>query len=155
MKSLSESQLNVLRTLVALAHVDGKACEAERSFIREKLNKLKASPEQIALIRGDLETPRAPDEFFARITDLHERARLLYLARLLFFKDAEFCDYEKMVMDRFEKEHMSKVDLAAAIVKIEEIEKKIRAQEREAPSSVKGSLVFRLFQEAFRDFLYD
>lgn len=119
---LTESQLNKWRTLVALAHLDGEACQRERDFILESLESRGIDDEQLAQIKSELETPHSPAELFELVTLPRDRGELFYLAKLMFFEDGEFCDVEKMYFEKFQAKQMQTIDLKAIKAQLGEIE---------------------------------
>lgn len=136
---LSDSQINKWRTLVALAHVDGQVSADEQNFVLSTLKKRNIDPEQLDVIMRDFETPRDPSEFFNKISDPRVRGILFYTARLMFFKDGGFCDYEKMYYEKFKAQHLASIDMAKIMAEVE----KIRS---ETPEPTEGSWTFRHFQ---------
>jgi len=140
---LSESKLNLWRTLIALAHVDGNACKEERDFIHEGLKKIKASPAQMRVLEKDFVQIHSPDDFFEKITDPRDRAWLLYLAGLMFHRDDGFSDYEKLYYDKFQANHAKMVDLSVAVAEAKKIESSIGPLRVE-----RGSRFFNAFLKA-------
>jgi uncharacterized membrane protein YebE (DUF533 family) len=126
---LTDSQIHKWRTLIALAHVDGQACAAERAFIRETLQKRSIDPATMKILEQDFATAHSPDEFFSKITDPRDRGALFYTARLMFFKDDAFCDYEKMYYDKFKAAHMSGLDMDAIMQQVRQIEVDMKERE--------------------------
>ena len=119
--ALTDSQVTMWETVVALIHADGKVHKEEDLFLKDRFEKLDITPEQKQTLQRHIETPGNPRELFKKITAPRDRAQLIYFARLLFFSDGEFCDQEKLVLDHLESEVMGKADITAAMHEIDKV----------------------------------
>lgn len=122
LKKLTEDQMNKWRTLIALAHVDGKLCEKEQEFILKTLNDRQIDPAQVQILQQDFKVAHEPIEFFERIKSARDRGMLFYLAQLMFFKDGDFSNYEKMYYDKFKAKHMKGLDLKSIMSEVSQLE---------------------------------
>jgi hypothetical protein len=122
------NQIKMWKTLVALTHVDHDTNQAEREFISDFLEKSKLSPEEKAEILSGFGRADAPEKLFQEIKDSRDRARLLYLARVMFYHDQDFSNYEQMALEHLESLHMKKFDLEALRPALGEVEKQVESR---------------------------
>lgn len=122
------SQIKMWKTLVALTHVDHDTNQAEREFISDFLEKSKLSPEEKAEILSGFGRAEPPEKLFQEIKDSRDRARLLYLARVMFYHDQDFSTYEQMALEHLESLHMKKFDLEALRPALGEVEKQVESR---------------------------
>ncbi|HRK07835.1 MAG TPA: hypothetical protein PLZ57_08715 [Pseudobdellovibrionaceae bacterium] len=122
------SQIKMWKTLVALTHVDHDTNQAEREFISDFLEKSKLSPEEKAEILSGFGRAESPEKLFQEIKDSRDRARLLYLARVMFYHDQDFSTYEQMALEHLESLHMKKFDLDALRPALGEVEKQVESR---------------------------
>jgi len=122
------SQIKVWKTLVALTHVDHDTNQAEREFISDFLERSKLSAEEKAEVLSGFGRAESPEKLFQEIKDSRDRARLLYLARVMFYHDQDFSTYEKMALEHLESLHMRKFDLDALRPALGEVEKQVESR---------------------------
>jgi hypothetical protein len=125
---VNASQLKMWKTLVALTHVDHDSNSAEREFISDFLGRSKLSPEEKAEVLRGFEHAESPERLFMEIKDPRDRARLLYLARVMFYHDQNFSSYEQMALEHLESLHMKKFDLEALRPALSEVEKQVESR---------------------------
>ncbi len=127
--SLSQSQIEMWKTVVSLVHADGKVHEAEDQFLKERFAKLPLTDEQRQELFQYIEYPEEPREVFQRISEPRDRAQLIYFARLLFYSDGDYSAQEKHILELLNSEVMSKVDMQAAMHKMDQIVLDFKAKE--------------------------
>ena len=119
--ALTESQVAMWETIVALVHADGKVHAEEDRFLEERFDKMDITPEQKEELLKHLKTPGEPRELFKKISEPRDRSQLIYFARLLFYSDDDFHVQEKKILDLLHSDVMSTVDMSEAMHKMDQI----------------------------------
>jgi uncharacterized membrane protein YebE (DUF533 family) len=135
--ALTDSQMAMWETVVALVHADGEVHTEEDKFLTERFEKLPVTPEQKQELLKHIDKPGNPRELFQQITEPADRSQLIYFARLLFHSDGDFAAQEKHILDLLQSDVMSHVDMTAAMHKVDQIvidfEKKEQARRDSQP----------------------
>ncbi|MES2729850.1 MAG: hypothetical protein V4621_07120 [Pseudomonadota bacterium] len=95
---LTYSQLYVWRSLVALAHVDGKLTNNEWQFLLPSILRLNLLDEQRDLLQHDLKNPQKVADMFQNITKVKDRAQFFVLAGQLVYADGDYDEAEKKIL---------------------------------------------------------
>lgn len=116
-ETLSDSAFSMFRCLICLVHADNVVKDHERLFLRTLLSYLKrtahVTPEQIAQLQQDLQTPQPIDALLPRVTVAKDRENLILFAGLLALADGEMHPQEEAVLRKI-REHCATVPAAAA-----------------------------------------
>ncbi len=92
------------RCIIAIAHADGKIHEEERSYLEKVFNGMQRArgltPEQRAILEGDIETQRDPEEFLKQITDPSYRGQIMHFALYLAKCDGVIDITERQLIDK-------------------------------------------------------
>ena len=128
--ALSDSKLAMWETIVALVHADGEVHSEEDTFLRERFEKLAATPEQKQELLSHIQKPGNPRELFKKITEPSHRANLIHLARMLFYSDGDFSAQEKQIFELLESDVMGKVDITEAMHKADLVVAEFQAKEQ-------------------------
>lgn len=102
---VSQSRFHMWRTLFAIVHADNVVTDAEVRFMAKVLEDIDFSPEQEAVLKDDINTPKNVEEMFAGITDRDDRAAFFNFARELVWVDGDFAAEEQDMMIRLKKLH--------------------------------------------------
>jgi len=138
-KSLSPSQFNMWRSIVALIYADKKKHPEEEAFLRRSIEKLSLSEPQISQLEADISSPPNLEEVFPKIDEPRHRSQLIYFARLLFWSDGDFHAQEEKILDSMHAQVMSQVDLEAAMKRVEDVTQKFHQKEAARKANVSWS----------------
>lgn len=106
-KPIGESQFNMIRCVLAVAHADGEIHEEERAYINKMTSRLDLSNDQCAIIDEDFETPQDVIELFDSIKDPNYKSQVIYFVRLMIWKDGELDPNEEVILKKLQQ-HASK-----------------------------------------------
>ncbi|MCB0417915.1 MAG: hypothetical protein H6617_10265 [Bdellovibrionaceae bacterium] len=116
--SVNSDKFQVLRTLVAISHLDGQSCALERRYLFGIAKKLNLSAHQQRQLMEELDEPKDPLALFAQIQSPKERGWLLTSARTLAHADGIFSSSEQIMLDQMFELHMSTIDIDAVIAAV-------------------------------------
>lgn len=129
-KSLSDSQMAMWKSVVALVHADGKKHYDEITFLKDRFSKLPATEEQKQDLLSSIDDEKLSiDDEFKKITTPADRGQLIYYARLLFWSDGDFAIQEKQIFETLSTEVLSQTDLKKAMKDIDQVVKDFEAWE--------------------------
>jgi len=97
------------RALVCLVHADHLVRDEERDFILNEIKQMPFLPEEKRLLEEELQTPNDIDVILPTVTHKDDRAELLRLAMMLFWRDGEFSPEEQSMLKRLER-HVARLD---------------------------------------------
>lgn len=103
---ISQSRFVMWRAVVAMVHADGVVTPHELAFVNDYISDLNLSPEQLAVIGQDLQSPQDTYGLYAQITDMQDKKDFFALARALSWCDGDYDGQEKLIIERLEKNHM-------------------------------------------------
>lgn len=126
---LTPSRFAMWRAVVALCHADGVVRTEERSYIKQFYAIVPFSEDQRAALERGLETPEKIEDILPHVTDAHDRAELLFFARMLFWSDGDFDAQENRILELIRNDVLNRVDLdqSAEMVSRANREKELRA----------------------------
>lgn len=128
--AISDSQMAMWETIVALVHVDGKIHQDEDKFLQDRFEKLPVTPQQKEELLNQLHHPGSPKELFKKISEPKDRSQVIYFARLLFYSDGDFSAEEKLILDHLHSEAMAKVDIKKVMHEIDQVMIDFKNQEQ-------------------------
>lgn len=102
MIGVPKSYFNMWRALVCLVHADHIVRDEERDFIMDEIRQMPFMPEEKRLLEEELLTPNDIDAILPTITHPDDRAELLRLAIMLFWRDGEFSPEEQAMLKKLE-----------------------------------------------------
>lgn len=113
--SIPKSYFNMWRALVCLVHADHLVRDEERDFILDEISQMPFLPEEKRLLEEELQTPNDIDAILPTVTHPDDRAELLRLAMMLFWRDGEFSPEEQAMLKKLESyfEDIDRQELAA------------------------------------------
>ena len=112
--SNTQSHFAMYRGALALLWADNKLSEDEHSKFMELLTQsIRLTPEQKAQLSNQAKEHTTLAEIWPQITDKLDRAHLINIAHMLFWRDGVFCHTEKEVLERLEKDHATTLDTKA------------------------------------------
>ena len=103
MKSLSESEFNMWRCLIALAHVDKKLHMQEFLYLSEVFENLSLSQDQFEALVKDLSVPQDVKKMFLNIKEKEFKTRFFHLARILSQIDANYSQVEMKTVESLQE----------------------------------------------------
>lgn len=121
LKEVNESKFNMWRAIVALVHADLVSHPKEAEYLKSQFQKIPFSEAQRQVLNDDLVASKNVDTYFKAISSPGDKAQFIYFARLLFWSDGAFQQQEKAILDRLHKETISKVDLTAVMLSVDNI----------------------------------
>jgi len=129
MAELTPSRFAMWRAIVAMCHADGVVRDEERSFIRRFFGIVDFNDDQRAALERGLEEPEVLEDILPAIADAHDRAELLFFARMLFWSDGDFDAQESRIFELLRQDILNRVDLdqSAQMVSRANREKELRA----------------------------
>lgn len=92
------SHFNMIRCMIAMAHIDGRVSDEERDYIAGLRLRLPLNSEQASVLDEDLSFPPNIADLLPGITDLKYRAQIICFSRLMAYKDGEFHPREKELL---------------------------------------------------------
>ena len=122
---INESKLNMWRATLYLIGVDGKVTPEEQAWLKKYLYNIPFNDEQKQIIYDDIEN--GINDFqaiFEKITHAPDRATLVHFANMIFKTDGEFHPSEEAFLDTLHKAVMSKIDMHAALEKLNALDEK-------------------------------
>lgn len=132
------------RACIAVMHLDGRICAAERDWMRDKLDTLPLSNDQKMTLINDLRGGASLDNLVPFITEAKDRAFLLHLMRIIAHLDGDFSDVEKQAYAKLEKLVLSRLNLP-------ELEKQAQKFEDDSYKNVELDNRHSLFEAAFKN----
>lgn len=124
-KQLSDSQMAMWKSVIALIHADGVAHEAEDQFLTERFDLLKITEDQKNELLVSLKTPGSVDRHFQDITEPKDRSQFIYFARLLFWSDGDFSQQEQTILKHLQEKVLGKADLETTKQQLGKIEDEV------------------------------
>lgn len=126
---LTPSRFAMWRAIVAMCHADGVVRTEERSFIKRFYDIVPFSEEQRDTLARELETPVVIEDILPSVSDAHDRAELLFFARMLFWSDGDFDEQENRILEMIRQDALNRVDLdnSAELAQRANREKELRA----------------------------
>lgn len=97
---IPKSYFNMWRALVCLVHADHIVRDEEREFIIDEINQMPFRPSEKRLLEEELQTPNDIDKILPTIIHPDDRAELLRLAMMLFWRDGEFSKEEQAMLEK-------------------------------------------------------
>jgi len=121
-REVTDSLFAVCRCAVALTYADGVLSDEERVVLKEYFINLNLSDNQIKILESDFNNPN-PDfgSLYSKITEKKDRAFLINIARVMFYRDGDYSYQEQKMMDVMMKSHMKTVDIDSAKDEIKEL----------------------------------
>ena len=107
-KYISESRLNIWRTVFALAHVDGVVAPEEIQFMVDFMGRDDFTDHQKQLLMSDVQTPRDVFSLFDAISNPLDVEEFFRLAEEICISDNDFCMEEEEVLERLKNHHESR-----------------------------------------------
>lgn len=111
MKYATDSQMAMFRGAIALAWADGALDPQEigqlETFIRNNIHLSDAQKRQLL---ADIQSHVRLEDVWGAITDKHDRAHLINIADLIFWKDGAFCHNEREVYEKIQADHLKNLD---------------------------------------------
>ncbi len=111
MKAPNESKFNMWRATLPLVKLDGVITPEEENWLKNFFNKVPFSPEQLAIIKTDMDKNTKIEEIIPLITDKVDRATLLHFANMIFKSDKDFHEKEQAFYDKFKASIMGNLNL--------------------------------------------
>ena len=108
---VSESRFYMWRAIFAMAHADDVITDEERAFMNDTLNTESFSPDQISVLRSDMDIAQDPLEMFMQIEGQVDRSHFFHFARLLCWSDGNFDEQEQKIMLKLKSIHVRNVDI--------------------------------------------
>lgn len=99
---VSDSQFNMIRCVLAVAHADGIIQDEERAYINKMISKLQLTDDQRDTIEKDFETPQDVIALFDKIDDPQYKSQVIHFARLMVWKDGELDPGEEAIMKKLQ-----------------------------------------------------
>src|SRR5687768_2120949 len=111
-KQATNSQLAMLRSAIALAWADHQMHEEEKSqLLNYFTHNIHLSESQRAKLAGDINQKIKLEEVWNDITDKHDRAHLINIATIIFWKDGAFSHSEQEVYNKIYNDHIATLDI--------------------------------------------
>lgn len=120
-KSITDSQFNMWRAIIALVYADQYKHKLEEDFINESLKPLMMTDEQRAQLLADVKSPQPLNDVFAKMTEPRDRSHFVYFARLLFWSDGDFSKQEKALLKELEGKVMEQVELKSVFAQVDKV----------------------------------
>ncbi len=117
--SVTDSRLNMWRTLFAVAHADNIVTDEELEFMAHVLNDVDFTSEQTKTLKDDILHPKDVEEMFRGVTDEEDRSNFFNFARDLVWVDGDFGSEEQSVMIKLQQMHYKDVKLDDLIGNVE------------------------------------
>lgn len=95
-----ESKFFMLRSLIAIAHIDGRLHPSEIEYIREIVELDDFAEDERKIIENCFQRPEDIALLAPKIVDTEEKIKLLYFAHILVYVDQELHPTEKDVITR-------------------------------------------------------
>lgn len=100
---VTDSSLHIWRTLIALAHVDGRFSPDEWKFLMPQILDLDLDDAQREVLYDDMHFCRDVRAMFLKITDKDDRNLFFKLANKLVYIDGDFDETERRIMEELQK----------------------------------------------------
>ncbi|HYD18467.1 MAG TPA: hypothetical protein VEF76_08320 [Patescibacteria group bacterium] len=130
---MSESQYQMWRGVIAIAHVDGKMHDEERAYLRRTFQNLDRvyglSVEQRKQLDDDMENPKDLATILPLITEPQFRGTLIHFGEVMVWADSEVSPEEEDVIKKLYTQQMSTID-----------EQKLRAEVKASLASSQAEL---------------
>ena len=101
--NVPESQFQLLRCIISIAHSDGIIQEEEREFIENMIRRLGLSDAREEILEDDFKHPKDPLEIFDNITDPKFRSQAIHFAKMIAWKDGELDPKEQDIIHKLQK----------------------------------------------------
>lgn len=109
--TLGPSRFAMWRAIVAMCHADGVVRMEERNYIKRFYEIVPFSDDQRRTLEAELETPVPIEDILPDVTDAHDRAELLFFARMLFWSDGDFDEQENRIFEIIRNDALNRKDL--------------------------------------------
>jgi uncharacterized membrane protein YebE (DUF533 family) len=147
MTGVSESKFHILRSLVSLAHVDGRLDVSESNYLTELFDRYRMSYEQEAIIAKDFEIQKNLSQVFTKIKGEQDHKTFFYLARILCLMDGEVGRTEVAVLEKLQELYLDKRAFKKKIEETQNYVDHFIAKEKQKPSKNKLVSAFTLWDE--------
>jgi len=111
MPNANDDMFYVWRAMIALAYIDHKLDNHEIAFLEENIHNRDFTDKQRKQLNDDIEFGVNLEDVIGEIADVRKMAHLINFARVLFYKDGEFCDIESRILDQIHDSHIAKINL--------------------------------------------
>ena len=128
-KTLTDSQIYMWKTVIALIHADNVEHPEETNFIKDRMDKLQLNPEQRTELENTLQSPGSVEENFEKITDTRDRSQFIYFARLLFWSDGDFSKQERKIHQQLNENVIGKANLRKVMRRLDDIKAEVKEWE--------------------------
>lgn len=110
----AQSKLPLYRGVIALAWADHELHPEEKSKLHEMISAHRElTTEDRAKLHAEIHTRISLADVWPHITDPQDRARLIDLSNIIFQQDDEFCDDERLLIERFQAKHLASIDISS------------------------------------------
>ncbi len=107
-KDFSRSKLYMWRTVISIAHADGKVCDEERHYLENIFELMQQRTgltfRQHNILMNDLDFEQDALDMLAEVDDPKYRGQILHFAQLLAAKDGVICEKEQKLIDHLHAE---------------------------------------------------
>ncbi len=110
MMNLTTSQLNMWRSLIALAHSDGELHFNEVGYLSDVFKELNLSETQVDILNRDMDKSPNIEETYSLISLEKDRAKFFYLARILCWLDGDYSKKEVEVIEKLQEVHLTDLE---------------------------------------------
>ena len=128
--NMTDSQLNMWRAVIAIAHADGTVQQEEKDYLYKTLANIDRSynltDAQRMALANDLKTPQNISTLIPLITDPQHRAMLVHFGEVLAWADNEISVDEEAILKKLHDGQMQSVDRDRLRA---DIQKKVHEQE--------------------------
>ena len=102
-RKIGDSQFNMIRCVLAVAHADGIIQEVERSYIDKITSRLDLTDEQHKTLSNDFEEQQDILELFDKIEDPQYKSQVIYFGRLMAWRDGELDPGEEDILIKLQR----------------------------------------------------
>lgn len=156
MKTVSESQFYMWRTLFALAHVDRYVSNDELRFMVEALEDVPFLEDQITILKQDIKEPQDVFEMYQNIKDDTDRIEFFRFAHDMVWADGDFGPEEQKIMLKLQEEQVRRTDVSDLVGKVKlTLEGELDFDAPRSPRKKDTKKIIHSFRERFLRDLFE
>lgn len=150
MKTVSESQFYMWRTLFALAHVDRFVSNDELRFMAEALEDVPFLDDQKSVLQQDIKEPQDVFEMYKNIQDDTDRIEFFRFAHDMVWADGDYGPEEQKIMLKLQEEQVRRTDISDLVGKVDlKFEGEFDADDLKHPRKKDTRKIIHSFRERF------
>lgn len=148
MSFYNDSKFHMWRACIGVVWIDGDVDAAEEKWVKDKIEKLKFTPEQKEILYQDLKHNIDFALVLSKITDKRDRAFLAHQMRRIGHLDEVYCEHERNLFNEWNDMILDGLDLQALEQIIAEDEKASYHEDEVFKTHNKHSIFERMHMSA-------